>query len=86
MDGKRGSECLLKSVSNIDFNPSLLKTQSHNVLQLVEEPLDDNHELRGNLRAILVNDVPYVQEVRMSLAAFQELGSTDAPMRKVRIG
>lgn len=65
---------------------SLLKTQSHNVLQLVEEPLDDNHELRGNLRAILVNDVPYVQEVRMSLAAFQELGSTDAPMRKVRIG
>lgn len=30
MEGKRGSECLLKSVSNIDFNPEqteeLLKT------------------------------------------------------------
>ncbi|GAB5052219.1 hypothetical protein [Pediococcus ethanolidurans] len=24
MEGKRGSECLLKSVSNIDFNPLLL--------------------------------------------------------------
>ncbi|WCZ14857.1 hypothetical protein [Lacticaseibacillus paracasei] len=23
MEGKRGSECLLKSVSNIDFNPLL---------------------------------------------------------------
>ncbi|WP_367296646.1 hypothetical protein [Loigolactobacillus coryniformis] len=25
MEGKRGSECLLKSVSNIDFNPRLFK-------------------------------------------------------------
>lgn len=24
MEGKRGSECLLKSVSNIDFNPNCL--------------------------------------------------------------
>ncbi|RDV41624.1 hypothetical protein DQM07_07505 [Lacticaseibacillus paracasei subsp. paracasei] len=23
MEGKRGSECLLKSVSNIDFNPNV---------------------------------------------------------------
>ncbi|KZT87958.1 Sortase A LPXTG specific [Lactiplantibacillus plantarum] len=23
MEGKRGSECLLKSVSNIDFNPEM---------------------------------------------------------------
>ncbi|MCT3339052.1 hypothetical protein EFP53_14865 [Lacticaseibacillus paracasei] len=26
MEGKRGSECLLKSVSNIDFNPLLNRT------------------------------------------------------------
>ena len=25
MEGKRGSECLLKSVSNIDFNPNIVK-------------------------------------------------------------
>ncbi|QHM32648.1 hypothetical protein [Lactiplantibacillus plantarum] len=25
MEGKRGSECLLKSVSNIDFNPDRLQ-------------------------------------------------------------
>ena len=24
MEGKRGSECLLKSVSNIDFNPPMI--------------------------------------------------------------
>ncbi|EEI69738.1 hypothetical protein HMPREF0496_3022 [Lentilactobacillus hilgardii ATCC 27305] len=27
MEGKRGSECLLKSVSNIDFNPVISKYQ-----------------------------------------------------------
>ncbi|OSP82983.1 hypothetical protein B9J76_16120 [Lacticaseibacillus paracasei] len=28
MEGKRGSECLLKSVSNIDFNPIFQKAES----------------------------------------------------------
>ena len=28
MEGKRGSECLLKSVSNIDFNPAQAQTFS----------------------------------------------------------
>jgi len=27
VEGKRGSECLLKSVSNIDFNPTFVKNQ-----------------------------------------------------------
>ncbi|UUE16947.1 hypothetical protein LQZ13_00060 (plasmid) [Leuconostoc mesenteroides] len=27
MEGKRGSECLLKSVSNIDFNPKIIEIQ-----------------------------------------------------------
>lgn len=53
---------------------------------MAEAPLDESHNLRGNLRAILTNDIPYVQEVRMSLADFQQLGTTDAPMRKVKIG
>lgn len=65
---------------------SLMKTKSHNIIQMAEAPLDESHNLRGNLRAILTNDIPYVQEVRMSLADFQQLGTTDAPMRKVKIG
>lgn len=65
---------------------SLMKTKSHNIIQMAEPPLDESHNLRGNLRAILTNDIPYVQEVRMSLADFQQLGTTDAPMRKVKIG
>ena len=28
MEGKRGSECLLKSVSNIDFNPLCIKKET----------------------------------------------------------
>lgn len=32
---------------------SLVKTQSHNVLQLSEDPFDNNNVLRGNLEAIL---------------------------------
>ena len=28
MEGKRGSECLLKPVSNIDFNPNCYKTNN----------------------------------------------------------
>ncbi|RXT20493.1 hypothetical protein BVJ53_10880 [Lacticaseibacillus chiayiensis] len=65
---------------------SLVKTRSHNVLQLVENPFDDNHVLRGNLEAILKNDIPYVQEVRMPLAAFQKIGEANVPMNKIRIG
>jgi len=30
VEGKRGSECLLKSVSNIDFNPLYLIIKKHN--------------------------------------------------------
>ena len=31
MEGKRGSECLLKSVSNIDFNPNRLHKSTETV-------------------------------------------------------
>ncbi|EKQ24431.1 hypothetical protein LCALC10_2868 [Lacticaseibacillus paracasei] len=33
MEGKRGSECLLKSVSNIDFNPTTLE---YSALELID--------------------------------------------------
>ena len=31
MEGKRGSECLLKSVSNIDFNPMCMGYSTQNI-------------------------------------------------------
>ncbi|VTZ84906.1 hypothetical protein [Lacticaseibacillus paracasei] len=65
---------------------SLAQARSKNILQMVEPPLDENHEVRGNLQSILTNDIPYVQEVRLSLAAFQELGTKDVPMKKIKIG
>ncbi|WP_181387792.1 hypothetical protein [Liquorilactobacillus hordei] len=43
MEGKRGSECLLKPVSNIDFNPKLVDSipwqgkEIEEILVLVEE-------------------------------------------------
>ena len=33
MEGKRGSECLLKSVSNIDFNPNSAKDSANQDLK-----------------------------------------------------
>lgn len=65
---------------------ALVKTQSHNVLQLSEDPFDDNNVLRGNLESILTNAIPYVQEVRMPLASFQKIGQANVPMGKIRIG
>nr|WP_270514515.1 hypothetical protein [Limosilactobacillus fermentum] len=39
MEGKRGSECLLKPVSNIDFNPPQPQT-FEDLEQLVTEGID----------------------------------------------
>ncbi|MGA3439954.1 hypothetical protein ACA574_17450, partial [Lactiplantibacillus plantarum] len=47
MEGKRGSECLLKSVSNIDFNPRFSETEmptlfapfSNQILLMSAEPI-----------------------------------------------
>ncbi|WP_418001009.1 transposase [Lacticaseibacillus paracasei] len=37
MEGKRGSECLLKSVSNIDFNPRYDKEFKQNIINLYKQ-------------------------------------------------
>ena len=47
MEGKRGSGCLLKSVSNIDFNPMMsqqivLPIKDSNVLKMVQDTLLDS--------------------------------------------
>ena len=37
MEGKRGSECLLKPVSNIDFNPKQLEHQKATFKELLHD-------------------------------------------------
>ncbi|MCH5465678.1 hypothetical protein HEQ45_11050 [Lactobacillus sp. ZJLC29-4] len=44
MEGKRGSECLLKSVSNIDFNPILQKDISGEENQGIVELNENDRE------------------------------------------
>ncbi len=39
MEGKRGSECLLKSVSNIDFNPNSVRI-NFTIYQYIEHVHD----------------------------------------------
>jgi len=44
VEGKRGSECLLKSVSNIDFNPILQKDISGEENQGIVELNENDRE------------------------------------------
>lgn len=47
----------------------LAKTPSRNTLYLTEAPLDDAGQVKGNLRAILTDDIGYVQQVVVSAEA-----------------
>ena len=50
MAGKRGSECLLKPVSNIDFNPIMqVKYDSGVDATYLEAAFDEIHREFGNL-------------------------------------
>ena len=62
---------------------ALSKTKSHNILQLVESPVDDNGNVKGNLLHILKNDIKYIQEVKMSLEYKQMLIKKGVPVSKV---
>lgn len=65
---------------------ALSQTTSHNILQPVESPFDDQGNVRGNLRGILGNEIPYIHEVRVPIHEYQELGKTDLPLIKVKLG
>ncbi len=64
---------------------ALGQTNSHNILAMVEDPFDEHHEVRGNLQAILKNDIKTVQEVQVPVIAYQELQKTDLPSDKLKL-
>ncbi|MCI1891037.1 MAG: hypothetical protein ABF743_01795 [Schleiferilactobacillus perolens] len=64
---------------------ALAKTASHNVLHLVESPFDENDQIRGNLKMILDNSIPYIQEVEMSQAAYNALALRNYPLTKITV-
>ena len=54
MEGKRGSECLLKPVSNIDFNPDRLQDIAQSMKdssQRIERLFDSQNSLHEELIA-----------------------------------
>lgn len=65
---------------------SLRLAQSHNVLDLIEPPLDEDGNVRGNLAMVLTNDIPWIQEVKVAIPYYQDLVASGLPMDKVKLG
>lgn len=63
----------------------LQKTVSHNILRLMEPPLDESGNVRGNLELILKDQIPWIKEVQMTLPEFQELSNAGMPMGKAKL-
>jgi hypothetical protein len=81
----KGGDTVTISYMGIEME-ALSQTTSHNILQPVESPFDENGEVRGNLRGILGDEIPYIQEVRVPIHDYQALGKTDLPLLKVKLG
>ncbi|USS90017.1 hypothetical protein [Fructilactobacillus carniphilus] len=64
---------------------ALSGTKSHNVLRLVESPLDDDQNVRGNLLDILTNAIDTIQEVEVTQADYNILKQHNVPLDKVKI-
>lgn len=63
----------------------LSQTESVNTLYPGESPLDENGQVRGNLHAILNNQIQYVQHVVVDQTAAAELKAAGEPMDKLII-
>lgn len=61
----------------------LAETASQNTLYLEEAPLNDAGQVKGNLRAILTDEVKYVQHVVINEEAVTVLKGTNCPIDKV---
>ncbi|USS93666.1 hypothetical protein M8332_02110 [Fructilactobacillus ixorae] len=64
---------------------ALANTESHNILRLVESPLDDQGQVRGNLADILTDRIKKIQTVQVSAADYKILQNQDLPLEKVVI-
>ena len=73
MEGKRGSECLLKSVSNIDFNPHLSNDNSCNWYEFAQAILKDK-----NVTVSPVTSAEYPQKAWRPRHSILDLSKTKA--------
>ncbi|ETO41047.1 hypothetical protein B808_42 [Fructilactobacillus florum 8D] len=63
----------------------LAETKSHNILELAEDPVDDQGQIRGNLAAILRNEITSIQEVRVTRQVERQLRRQRLPLNKVTV-
>ncbi|USS86916.1 hypothetical protein [Fructilactobacillus cliffordii] len=64
---------------------SLINTESHNILRLSEDPLDDQGNVRGNLADILYDRVKTIQTVQVSAKDYKILQKKGLPLAKIVI-
>lgn len=64
---------------------ALAKTKSHNILRLEESPMDEQGNVKGNLKSILENRIPYIHEVHVNHMHYAQLQKTGVAMGKVKI-
>lgn len=62
----------------------LRRSRSYNILVLSEPPRDESGQIRGNLAAILNNEIDWIHEVRVSPAYYEDLEESGLPMTKVK--
>ncbi|SJZ82163.1 hypothetical protein SAMN02745116_01538 [Pilibacter termitis] len=64
---------------------ALRDSTSHNIFYLEEEPLDENGEVKGNLKSILLDEIQFVQTVRVSKKYAEKLQEKGLLTEKVEI-
>ncbi|KRM87289.1 hypothetical protein FD19_GL001447 [Lacticaseibacillus thailandensis DSM 22698 = JCM 13996] len=64
---------------------AVAQSPAHNVLEMVESPLDDTGAVRGNLAGILQDEIPYIQEVRMTRADRDAVVAAGMSDRKITV-
>lgn len=63
----------------------LKKSQTENTYYLNEDPLDENGQVRSNLKAILTNEIPYIEKVVVSWQAYKKIKHTKLPLDKIKV-
>lgn len=64
---------------------ALEKTTSYNILRLMEEPIGEDGQIKGNLRSILENKIAYVHRVKMKQEYYEQLKATGVNLQKIDV-
>lgn len=64
---------------------ALEKTASYNILRLMESPIGEDGQIKGNLKLILENKISYVHRVHMKQEYYDQLTNTGINLQKVDV-